>query len=214
MLIATALICIVLVAADLLTKALICPAVVEAGGMLKFIPGVFRFEYTQNTGMAWGLFGNATLILTIFTVIACVVIIFFIIKTRASMPKLVRLGLALILSGAIGNLYDRIFLGYVRDFIVFDFWDTFPVFNFADSCVTVGAVILGIALILTKSGRKFFMSLDGEKEIKPGEGNESASAEIAGAEEVSAAEEAAPAAEVSGPGNEAAPAGAEGGDDD
>ncbi len=161
-LIITALLFAILVAADLLTKGLICPAL-QADGPMSFIPGIFRFEYTENSGMAWGWLQGKTLILTIFTVIACALIVYFIIAKRKSMPALIRTALTLILAGAVGNLFDRIFLGYVRDFIVFDFWDTFPTFNFADACVTVGAVLLFVGLILTKKGREFFKSLDSDK---------------------------------------------------
>ena len=68
-------------------------------------------------------------------------------------------------SGAIGNLIDRVALGYVRDFIAFDFMN-FPVFNFADSCITVGAVLLIVSVLFTKSGRAYFAALD-EKKQKP-----------------------------------------------
>lgn len=164
-LITTALIFAILVAADLLTKGLICP-VLQAEGPMSFIPGIFRFEYTENSGMAWGWLQGKTLILTIFTVIACALMIYFIIAKRKTMPTLIRAALTLILSGAVGNLFDRIFLGYVRDFIVFDFWRSFPTFNFADSCVTVGAVMLFIGLVLTKKGREFFKSLDSDDKKK------------------------------------------------
>ena len=168
MLITSAVILAVLVAADLITKALICPTVIEAGGTMKFIPGLIRFEYTENTGMAWGMFKNATLLLTILTIIACAVFVYVIIKKRDVMPLAIRLGLVMILAGALGNLFDRIFLGYVRDFIAFDFFE-FPIFNFADSCVSIGAVLLAFTLIFTRSGRRFFMSLDGEDKAKKAE---------------------------------------------
>lgn len=164
-LITTALIFAILVATDLLTKGLICPVLVSDGPM-SFIPGIFRFEYTKNTGMAWGWLQGKTLMLTIFTVIACALMIYFIIAKRKTMPTLIRVALTMILAGAVGNLFDRIFLGYVRDFIVFDFWDSFPTFNFADSCVTVGAVLLFIGLVLTKKGREFFRSLDSDDKKK------------------------------------------------
>ena len=167
LLILTLIVFILLVAADLLTKQFICPAVIGAGGRTPFIPGVIRFEYTENTGMAWGLFKNATLVLTVTTALACALIVYFIISKRKTMPALMRFALAAILAGAVGNLIDRIFLGYVRDFIAFDFI-SFPIFNFADSCVTVGAVLLGISLLLTKKGRSFLKSLDGDGKAKKG----------------------------------------------
>ena len=59
----------------------------------------------------------------------------------------------LIVGGALGNLYDRIKLGYVRDFIYLDFAPDFPIFNMADSCLCVGAVMM-VVYILFMSGKK------------------------------------------------------------
>lgn len=152
---------------DLITKHVICGALKEVGGRMDFIPHILRFEYVENTGMAWGLFKNGTLFLTIVTLLACAGIVFFLVKKGKEMPLPMRLGLLMILAGACGNLVDRVFLGYVQDFIAFDFID-FPIFNFADSCVTIGGILLFISLVLTKKGREFFKNLDDEKE-KPAE---------------------------------------------
>ena len=168
LLITSALIFAVLFAADLITKATICPAVVEAGGIMEFIPGLIRFEYTRNTGMAWGMLSNATLILTIISLVTCFALGIFIFKMQKKMPTAIRLALLLILAGAAGNLYDRIFLGYVRDFIAFDFMN-FPIFNFADSCVTIGGILLVVSLIFTRSGREFYKNFEKLFEGKPKE---------------------------------------------
>ncbi|MBR4435488.1 MAG: signal peptidase II [Clostridia bacterium] len=165
MIIGSALIFIVLVAADLLTKALICPEVRAAGGTMRFIPHILRFEYTENTGMAWGLFKNGTLVLAVVSALCCVLIVFFIVKYRKRMPTLIRLALLMVLAGAFGNLVDRVFLGYVRDFLAFDFIE-FPIFNFADSCVTIGAMLMGFGLVFTKKGRAFFASFDEKTTVK------------------------------------------------
>ena len=61
--------------------------------------------------------------------------------------KTYTVGFGLILAGAIGNFIDRIMLGYVRDFIMFDFWHAFPIFNFADCCIVIGAVLICIQFI-------------------------------------------------------------------
>ena len=137
----------------------------QTGGALEFIPGLIRFEYHKNTGMAWGLFSNATWVFVVITIVTGGLIVFILLKTLKTMPRNLQLGLALVLSGAIGNLIDRVALGYVRDFIAFDFIN-FPVFNFADSCITVGAVLLIVSVLFTKSGRAYFAALD-EKKQKP-----------------------------------------------
>lgn len=167
MLLSSIIVFAVLFCADLLTKHFICGALIEQGGSMRFIPGLIRFQYTQNTGMAWGMLKNSTLLLTIFTLIACCGMLFFLIKKGKKMPLGVRIALVMVLAGAAGNLVDRIALGYVRDFIAFDFID-FPIFNFADSCVTIGAILLFVILIFTKKGREFFKNLDEEKQ-KPAE---------------------------------------------
>lgn len=100
-------------------------------------------NYVENTGMAFGLFqnGNALLILVMLVVISYIIY---------SWQELVRYGAwaqwgaVFILAGALGNLYDRITLGFVVDFIDLRVW---PVFNAADSFITVGAVLLGMGLL-------------------------------------------------------------------
>lgn len=156
---------ILLVAADLISKAAAVSVLSQTGGALEFIPGLIRFEYHKNTGMAWGLFSNATWVFVAITIVTGGLIVFILVKTLKTMPRNLQLGLALVLSGAIGNLIDRVALGYVRDFIAFDFMN-FPVFNFADSCITVGAVLLIVSVLFTKSGRAYFAALD-EKKQKP-----------------------------------------------
>lgn len=168
MLINTLLIFALLFGADLLTKYTVCPALIEAGGVIEFIPGLLRFEYTRNTGMAWGLLSNATLVLALISLVTCIALGFVIVRLRKKMPLAIRLALLMILAGAAGNLFDRIFLGYVRDFIAFDFMD-FPIFNFADTCVSVGGVLLAFSLIFTKSGREFYKSFDALFARKPKE---------------------------------------------
>ncbi|MCH5279042.1 MAG: signal peptidase II [Christensenellaceae bacterium] len=168
MIIPLSIIFVFFVACDQLSKIVAVGALVDIGSSMSFMPGVLRFEYYRNTGMAWGLFPNAAWFFVIITVLIGGLIVFFIIKHRDSMPKFMQVSLTLILSGAVGNLIDRIFLGYVRDFIAFDFF-SFPVFNIADSCVTIGAIMLAICLIFTKQGRDFFKELDTLKNTASGE---------------------------------------------
>ncbi len=158
---------ILLVAADLISKAAAVSVLSQTGGALEFIPGLIRFEYHKNTqGMAWGLFQQCNVgFFVVITIVTGGLIVFILLKTLKTMPRNLQLGLALVLSGAIGNLIDRVALGYVRDFIAFDFIN-FPVFNFADSCITVGAVLLIVSVLFTKSGRAYFAALD-EKKQKP-----------------------------------------------
>ena len=103
----------------------------------------FWLTYVENTGAAFGMFqnGNALLIVVMIAVITFIVWSW---RDIAHYGKIAQWGGVLILTGAIGNLYDRITLGFVVDFLDFRVW---PVFNVADSCITVGAVLVGISLL-------------------------------------------------------------------
>ena len=105
------------------------------------IKGFLDITYTQNTGAAFGSFSNGTLALTIVTTIVIVIILgFLLIAKRRDMW--LRLSLVFIAGGGIGNLVDRIGLGYVRDFFEFTFTTKWGIFNIADCFVSVGAVML------------------------------------------------------------------------
>ena len=147
------------IAMDQLSKSLAVNMLGQVGAVQSFIPHFIRFEYRENTGMAWGLLPNARVYFIIVTLILAAFLVFLLVRYRKLLPKLSKVALTVILSGAIGNLIDRIFLGYVRDFIAFDFVE-FPVFNIADCCVTIGAVLLAVSLLLTKPGKDFIRQID------------------------------------------------------
>ena len=96
-----------------------------------------------NTGAAWGMFSGKTLWLVIVSVLMIVALFAYnhFVKRKNTFYCI---AFGFIIGGAIGNLVDRIWLNYVRDFIFLDFWPTFPVFNLADSFLCVGAVMLAI----------------------------------------------------------------------
>jgi signal peptidase II len=120
-----------------------------------------RLTFIENPGMAFGIDVGGKLFLTIFSIVASIGIFFYLFKIRSE-ALVIRLALALILGGAIGNLIDRVFYGVifgegslfygkVVDFIDVDFFNLdvlgfhlnrFPVFNVADSSVTIGVVML------------------------------------------------------------------------
>jgi signal peptidase II len=103
----------------------------------------FYFTYVQNTGAAFGIFQDGTLPLGILSSVVSIAIITYLITRGKTMPILQRYALASILAGAIGNMIDRFRLRYVIDFIHFSVPGfSFPVFNVADSCVVLGAILL------------------------------------------------------------------------
>ncbi|MFH1861905.1 MAG: signal peptidase II [bacterium] len=118
----------------------------------------FRLTYIENRGVAFGLDVASPLILSIISALAVILLIVFLYKLYkeptpdTAAAVLLRLSLLLILSGAIGNLIDRILLGKVTDFLDFDFPDLimtrWPAFNIADSAITIGVTILFLHVIL------------------------------------------------------------------
>jgi signal peptidase II len=110
------------------------------------INNFFYLRHLQNKGAAFSILGGKTLFLVIFTSIIIVALIYYLIKYK---EKFLRLSLALIIGGALGNLFDRIFNhGSVIDFIEFHFGSyAFPTFNIADSFVVVGTILLAIYVI-------------------------------------------------------------------
>lgn len=156
---------IFLVLMDQVSKSVAVQLLGNVGARCEFIPHILRLEYRENTGMAWGLLEDARIFFIIITLVISGLMLFFMIKQRRNMPKLVSLSLSVILAGAVGNFIDRVFLGYVRDFLAFDFFD-FPVFNLADSYVTIGAALLIIVLFFTKQGKAFIKYLESEEDAR------------------------------------------------
>ena len=129
-----------------------------------FIPYLFNLVYTENKGAAWGMLADQRWIfITVST--AAVVLIAFALLLWAKEKPLFCISLALILAGGVGNMIDRTGNGFVVDFIQFAFWQSFPVFNVADSYVTIGGFMLLIYYIFIDksvfSGKK---KKDGKEE--------------------------------------------------
>jgi len=116
-------------------------------GPIVVIKNFFNLIYVENYGIAFGMFKNKTIFFIITQCIISVFIAFVIYKLHdKSIP--VTICLSLILGGAIGNLIDRIRLGYVIDFLSFTIFP--PVFNIADSAIVVGAILLSLILVFNK----------------------------------------------------------------
>ncbi|MBI3087976.1 MAG: signal peptidase II [Candidatus Omnitrophica bacterium] len=120
-------------AAKLIVRAAFVPA-----QSLPVIPPVFHLTYVQNTGAAFGLLQGHPEVFVILSVVVAGWMIRELLRRRLR-ARLTDLALALILGGAVGNLIDRVRFGYVVDFLDFRVW---PVFNVADSCISVGVGLL------------------------------------------------------------------------
>lgn len=117
---------------------------------LTVIPGFISFHSTYNTGGAWSLFSDnsvAMIIIMVFTFvfIAADLLVTYWPDGRKNMFFIVTL--AFLGSGALGNLIDRLWLGYVRDFLRFDFI-TFPIFNVADVALVTGVIMLIVNIVI------------------------------------------------------------------
>ncbi len=116
-------------------------------GNLTLVEGFMDLTFVENRGVAFGMFaGQRWLILLLTGVIAAVLLYFYCTMPKTKEYAGVRIALLFVLAGAIGNIIDRVFRGYVVDFFEFTFFD-WPVFNVADIYV-VGGVILLVFLIL------------------------------------------------------------------
>ena len=116
--------------------------------------GLFQLIHVRNTGAAFGLFRDQSFALTIIALIGIVLLLLFTFIFSHRLPfwdnKLGKPALGLVLGGTIGNLIDRLYLGYITDFINIGVW---PAFNIADSAIVVGIILFAYSL----------RSLDGAK---------------------------------------------------
>lgn len=138
------LVAALLVLVDQLTKYLTRAFLVGQGTQV-LIPGVLGLTYVENTGMAFSTFSGYTWVLALFSLVVSVLLVITIYKGWLPNP-FAQWMLTLILAGAVGNLIDRAFLGYVTDMIQVLFVQ-FAVFNVADCCVVVGAILLAVYVI-------------------------------------------------------------------
>ena len=133
---------------DQITKA-IALAKLASAGQAPAIGKIVTLTLVRNTGAAFGLFRYQTTVFVVISVIAIAFTVFYLARKRPALY----LPFALILGGAVGNLIDRLRPGggYVIDFIDLHFW---PVFNIADSCITIGAVFLFVMIIRGKDASR------------------------------------------------------------
>ena len=140
-----AIIAIFAVIADQVTKYIVVQNI-EYRDSVPFIKGFMSFYHTRNTGAAISMFSDNRWVFMVFSAISMVIIIYLLAK-EYKRHTLLNVSLAMVLGGGVGNMIDRIRLGYVVDFFRTDFVD-FAIFNVADCFITVGAVLLGIYVVI------------------------------------------------------------------
>lgn len=150
MIVLSAIVLVLLVAIDQVTKALVASYLSVGDIGFSFSIGsfdVFSITHVRNRGAAWSILEGKTYLLIAIAVIAIVIAFYFIFKGRIKSPVGI-ISLIMIISGGIGNLIDRVRIKEVIDFIKLDFI-AFPIFNFADICVVIGAFVFCLWIILS-----------------------------------------------------------------
>lgn len=151
-----AIIAVVAVILDQVSKYFIVEAAAPVDRLLEgtgdwtheFIPKLISFSYAENTGGAWSMLddgGWERVLLLGASFISMGLLVYILVKYYKRHP-LMNIALAMVLGGGVGNMIDRIRLGYVVDFLTAEFIE-FPIFNVADCFVTVGAILLGVYII-------------------------------------------------------------------
>ncbi len=132
---------------DQVTKVILRESLAE--GEHWRLASFFRFSHIENQGGAFGLFGDANGFLAVSAVVAIAVLGFYYLFPLVD-HWLTRVGLALILGGAVGNLLDRVYQGSVTDFVNFN---EFPAFNAADAGINIGVVLILLVLVARDATR-------------------------------------------------------------
>ena len=135
-----------IVAADQFSKILTV-ANIPLHGHVDVLPGVVGFTYVQNTGAAWSSFEGMIWLFTLIFIVLTVAIVWEFSKKRMGFTTFERWCIAAIYGGGLGNMIDRLRLGFVVDMIQTEFM-SFPVFNVADCFITCGCIAMMISLIL------------------------------------------------------------------
>ena len=158
---------ILIIFVDQLSKWLVV-AGLQGKESFYLIKGVLRFTYVENDGAAFGMLDDHRWVFLVLSTVMIAALIFYICKYKPT-SKWVMTSLILIVGGGIGNMIDRVLLGYVIDFIDFcafpNLWKW--VFNIADSCVCVGTFMLSVWLIIDTV--KTYKKEKAEKEAKENE---------------------------------------------
>jgi len=112
---------------------------------IRIINNFFYITYVKNTGAAWSILSGKQLFLILVSLLVIIVLFIYLYKKK-TYTKLEVIGYSLLISGAVGNLIDRVVYGYVIDYLNFYIFNyNFPVFNIADTCIVIGIMILFIS---------------------------------------------------------------------
>lgn len=140
------LVAFLIIVIDQVTKWIIASSM-KIGDSYEVIPNFLNITSHRNNGAAWGILSGKMFFFYIITVIILIVLVLFFIK-EAQYNLCMQLAISLLFAGALGNFIDRLFNGEVVDFIDTNiFGYDFPIFNVADSSLTIGVILVIIALL-------------------------------------------------------------------
>ncbi len=143
-----------LVGLDQVSKA-IAEAAIPLNDSVAWIEGFLYITHHHNEGAAWGLLQGAQWFFYIVTAFALAVFGYFSMEIDFKNARFFSFGIVLLIAGTIGNFIDRVRFGYVVDFIdVYIFTYDYPIFNFADSYLTIGVILFAIDLLFFEAKRK------------------------------------------------------------
>jgi len=113
------------------------------GQSYPLIKDFLAITYVKNTGIAFGLFKNNNLFMILVISLIIIILLYFYNKEKNKVFSL-KIAITMLISGVVGNLIDRIYYGFIVDYIDFSFW---PAFNLADSLIVIGSITLAVYLI-------------------------------------------------------------------
>jgi len=136
------IIILILLAVDIITKQWALNVLAKSQD-ITVIKGFFDLAYLENRGAAFGILQNKVIFLALVTSVVILIMVFYMIKYKPQ-SKLLRYSFYLIMAGAVGNLIDRVRLGFVVDFLQFHYKEVyyFPTFNMADTFVVIGTALM------------------------------------------------------------------------
>lgn len=146
---------------DLLSKSLVFAFLADKkSGRYELVEGIFALQEAHNYGASFGIFEGKQTMLVVLTAVVMVLLVALLIA-KPQLPTLMRSGVILIIGGGVGNLVDRIIIGYVRDFIDYTFLDTFfgidfAIGNIADIFLLVGTFMVIIYVVFQAKEEDFF----------------------------------------------------------
>lgn len=157
--------CAVLIAVDQVLKVVVDKNI-QLGEVIEVIKlgsfKLFSLTHIRNSGAAWSIMSGKTWFLVSLPVIVCMLGIAYMYKIRNG-SKLELISISMIISGGIGNLIDRIRMKEVIDYIMFEpyiFSRKFPIFNFADICIVIGAILFCLSMLISESKKTKAKKLD------------------------------------------------------